>query len=290
MTITPNADLETVRKFIGSFDSPDRVQETGGVRQEVVRFADASIARIFEPVGWRWSTHVRPIVGTASCQAHHIGVILSGHLGVTFDDCRNGVVGPGEAFDFPPGHDGYVVGNEPVVLIEWGGVTNWLEPREEGRALVTLLITDIVGSTDMLSALGDRAWRGRLAGHDDVVRRAVRQQGGHEVKSTGDGFLLYFDAPGQAIAAALDIRSGVSALGIPVRQGIHVGEVRLIDGDVQGLAVHEAARIASAAQGGEILTSEVTHVLASAGGFVFEPKGERELKGIEAPRNLFAIV
>ena len=75
-----------------------------------------------------------------------------------------------------------------------------------------------------------------------------------------------------------------------MRQGVHVGEVHIRDGDVQGLAVHEAARVAAAAGAGEVFVSEVTRALAMAAGYAFEPRGEHLLKGLDGPRALFALL
>jgi class 3 adenylate cyclase len=276
-------------RIVGDFSEPDRVGGVGGVRLEVLQFGDIAVTRITDPPGWRWSTHVKPIVGTESCQAHHVGVIVSGRLGVTLDDGTSWEVGPGQAFDFPPGHDGYTIGDEPVVAIEWVSATTWVEPREYARSLAALLFTDIVDSTLTAAAVGDRAWRGRLSAHDELVRRALASHAGREVKTTGDGFFAYFDGPGQALAAAQLIRSGVTDIGLAVRQGVHVGEVRIADGDVQGIAVHEAARVAAAAGAGEVFVSEVARALALGAGYSFEPRGQHELKGLDGPRTLYAL-
>src|SRR5262245_55529185 len=277
-------------RVVGDFSQPDQVREVGGVRLDVIQFGDLSVTRITDPPGWRWSTHVKPIVGTESCQAHHVGVVESGRLGITLDDGTIWEVGPGQAFDIPPGHDGYTVGDEPFVAIEWVSATTWVEPWGYARALAALLFTDIVDSTATAAAIGDRAWRGRLSAHDELVRRALASHAGHEVKTTGDGFFAYFDGPGQALAAAQMIRSGMGDIGLAVRQGVHVGEVRIADGDVQGIAVHEAARVAAAAGGGEILVSEVARALTLGAGYSFESRGEHELKGLEGPRTLYALL
>ena len=276
-------------RIVGNFGTPDSAQELNGLRQDVVRLGDVTLARTFHPVGWRWSTHVRSFVGTDSCQARHVGIVLSGRLGVVLDDGSSWEAAAGEVFDFPPGHDGYVVGDEPVVAVEWVGVNDWMEPPQDSRVLAALLFTDIVDSTATLSQVGDRAWRSRLAAHDEIVRRVLSEHHGHELKTTGDGFLAYFEVPVEAVQAAVAIRQGVAGIGVPVRQGIHVGEVRLADGDVQGLAVHEAARTAATAGAGEILVSEVTKLLAASSGFRFEPRGEHTLKGLDGPRSLYAV-
>lgn len=276
-------------RIVGDFSEPDSVREVGGVRLEVLQFGNSTITRINNPVGWRWSTHIKPIVGTESCQSHHVGAVISGRLGVTLDDGTSWEVGPGQAFDFPPGHDGYTVGDKPVVAIEWVSATTWIEPREYARALAALLFTDIVDSTATAAAVGDRAWRGRLSAHDELVRRALASHAGREVNTTGDGFFAYFDGPGQALAAARMIRNGVVDIGLAVRQGVHAGEVRLADGDVQGIAVHEAARVAAAAGAGEVFVSEVARALALGAGYSFESRGEHELKGLDGLRTLYAL-
>jgi mannose-6-phosphate isomerase-like protein (cupin superfamily) len=87
---------------------------------EVVSFGDNTVGRAtFEP-GWRWSEHVKPIAGTDSCQAHHVGYIVSGRMAIKMDDGTEFEMGPGDAYDIPPGHDGWVVGNEPYVGIDVG--------------------------------------------------------------------------------------------------------------------------------------------------------------------------
>jgi class 3 adenylate cyclase len=177
-----------------------------------------------------------------------------------------------------------------VVSIEWVGLANWLEPREHARMLAALLFTDIVGSTNTAASVGDRAWRSRLDAHDAVVRRALENHAGREVNTTGDGFFAYFDGPAQALGAARAIRDGTAEIGVAVRQGIHVGEVHVSGHDVQGLAVHEAARVAAAAGAGEVLVSEVTRALALAAGYTFEARGEHLLKGLDGPRTLFALL
>jgi len=106
-----------VRKI--DFDSPDETRSPEKTRVEVVRLGDASAARFtFEP-GWRWSECVKPVAGTESCQARHIGVTQSGRLHVVHDDGTEAEVGPGEAYVIEPGHDAWVVGDEPFVGLEF---------------------------------------------------------------------------------------------------------------------------------------------------------------------------
>jgi class 3 adenylate cyclase len=199
-------------------------------------------------------------------------------------------VGPNEVYDIPPGHDGWAVSEEPLLAINWSGVRSWLpEPESGDRVLATLLFTDIVGSTALAVQLGDAAWRELLGRHYREVRNVLDRHRGREVNTTGDGFLAVFDGAGRAIRAAVSIRAGARAIGVDIKTGIHTGEVEVVGGDVQGVAVHEAARIAAAASGGEILVSATTCQLASGSGFTFEERGERELKGLTGARALYAV-
>jgi hypothetical protein len=103
---------------------PDDLRTFDRGRVDVVKIGTATINRnTFEP-GWRWSESVGPIAGTGSCQAHHVGVILSGRLGVETEDGHRAEIGPGEAYEIEPGHDGFVVGDEPVISIEFLGAVD----------------------------------------------------------------------------------------------------------------------------------------------------------------------
>lgn len=272
-----------------SFDHPDRILEAPGVVEAVVQFGALTVARAAHAPGWRWSTHIRPIVGTDRCQIRHVGVLLSGRMRVELDDGTSIDAGPGTVYDIPPGHDGWTVGDEPAVAIEWTGVLEWLLPAQGERVLASLLFTDIVGSTEVAARLGDRRWRGLLAAHDEAVRHLVAVARGREVTTTGDGFLVVFDGPARAIQTAIDIRDRVRTIGLELRQAVHVGEVELVGGDVRGIAVHEAARIMGAAAGGEILVSSVTRALAGGSGFSFTDRGRHELRGLSGPVDLFAV-
>lgn len=271
------------------FDAPDEVQEVGSVRSACVRVGGLTVARTVHPPGFRWSTDVRPHVGTDRCRARHLGLVLSGAIEVELDDLSRHVIAPGAVYEIPPGHDAWVVGDEPCVTVEWSGADEWLHRGDQHRVLATLLFTDIVDSTPLASRLGDHAWRALLAAHDDVVRGAVGGSLGRIVKHTGDGILAMFDGPARALAAATRIRRDVGPLGIAVRIGVHVGEVELRGEDIAGLAVHEAARILSAAGPGDVLVSDLARALCAGAGLVFESRGRVALKGIAEARELFAL-
>jgi len=277
-----------------NLDAPDERLEFEGVAANVVQVADAAISRnVFQP-GAHCALGGRRLVGNhraeESCQAHHSGVVLEGRLHIEMDDGSMLDVGPNEVYDIPPGHDGWATSEEPLLAINWSGVRSWLPDPEAGdRVLATLLFTDIVGSTELAVQLGDTAWRELLGRHFRDVRNVLDRYRGREVTTTGDGFLAVFDGAARAVRAAVAIRDGARALGIEVRTGIHTGEVEVAGDDVRGVAVHEAARIAAAASGGEILLSATTSQLAAGSGFAFEARGERALKGLDGPRLLFAV-
>jgi class 3 adenylate cyclase len=157
------------------------------------------------------------------------------------------------------------------------------------RALVTLLFTDIVGSTQQLSAMGDRRWRETLDRHDHMVRRQLRRFDGRLINTTGDGFLATFDGPARAVQCALAVREGARQQNISIRAGLHTGEVELRDDDIAGLAVHAVQRISSVADDDEILVSRTVVDLVSGSDLIFEPRGERQLKGLIGTWPVFAV-
>ena len=206
------------------------------------------------------------------------------------DDGSTLDIGPNDVFDIPPGHDGWVVGDRPMRGFYWSGVRTWLPEAESGEhVLASVLVTDIVGSTEIAARVGDGRWHELLGRHNRVVRTELDRFRGREVVTTGDGFLATFDGPVRAIRAAHAIRAGMVGLGLEVRQGIHTGEVERVGDDVRGIAVHEAARIAAAATAGEILVSAATRLLAASSDLRFEERGRRELKGLPGEHQLFAV-
>ncbi|MDQ3870649.1 MAG: hypothetical protein M3301_03410 [Chloroflexota bacterium] len=197
---------------------------------------------------------------------------------------------PNDVMDIPPGHDAWVVGDEPVVLIDIAGnVADFGLPVSRSRTVAAMLLTDIVASTEAASRIGDAAWRQRLAEHNHVVRRQLERFRGHEINTTGDGFLATFDSAGAAVLAALAIRDATADIGLPIRVGVHTGEIEVVGDDVHGLAVHATARVMAAAGPSEVLTTAVTRSLATGVPCRFEDRGERMLKGLDHPLQLFAV-
>jgi class 3 adenylate cyclase len=154
------------------------------------------------------------------------------------------------------------------------------------RILASLLFTDIVDSTLRAEEAGDEHWKSLLDLHDDLSEQLTTSHGGRVVKSTGDGVLAIFDGPGRAIRAADEIRGQLDRVGIPIRAGIHTGEVELRGDDVGGIAVHLAARVMAEGSPGEILVSSTVRDLVAGSGIGFVDRGIHSLKGIEDDRQL----
>lgn len=184
-------------------------------------------------------------------------------------------------------------------------LTHWaFEDRDEIDAVaapdgtITIVFSDIEDSTRLNERLGDKGWIRVLSAHDKVVRDQVRRHHGHVVKSQGDGFMVVFGEPGNAVDAALRIQRAVSGSSrqlrrtpVRVRIGIHVGTAVARDGDYFGRNVAMAARVAAVAAGGQVLVSdEVRAGLESLGAEVpLEPAGEHELKGLSGTHRLWAV-
>jgi pimeloyl-ACP methyl ester carboxylesterase len=157
------------------------------------------------------------------------------------------------------------------------------------RVLSTVLFTDIVASTERARELGDRGWHEVLDEHHTRVRGVLEQYRGHEVDTAGDGFFASFDGPARAIRAACAIREGVQPLGIQIRAGLHTGECELMRDKIGAIAVHTGARVAAAAEPGEVLVSSTVKDLVAGSGIVFADRGERELKGVGSWR-LYSVL
>ena len=162
-------------------------------------------------------------------------------------------------------------------------------PPQSQRALRTVLFTDIVASTERAAATGDERWRAVLQRFGDITSQAAERFDGTVVKSTGDGHLLTFGGPTQAIRCAEALRDDAEKLGIEIRIGIHTGECELMDADVGGIAVHIAARILGHAGGGEIVVSRTVRDLVVGSGIGFDDRGTVELRGVPGSWELLAV-
>ncbi len=157
------------------------------------------------------------------------------------------------------------------------------------RVLATVLFTDIVGSTDKATELGDRHWRQRLDQYDALVSRQLERFRGRQVNTTGDGTVAQFDGPARAVRCASAIEEAVQGLDLDIRAGVHTGEVEMRGDDMTGIAVHTAARVQALANPGEVLVSSTVKDLVAGSGLDFQDRGEHELKGVPGTWRLFAL-
>jgi class 3 adenylate cyclase len=176
---------------------------------------------------------------------------------------------------------------QPYLLAKWltGGT-----PPSGDPSIVSVMFIDIVDSTARVAAAGDEQWQRTLSYFNDFVETTTAAHQGRIVKSTGDGHLLDFGSPRHAIAAAIALHDGLRSYGLVIRSGLHTGEVlRGDDGDLHGIAVHIAARVAALAAPGELLVSRTVADLLVGTEITFDDRGEHELKGVSGRWPVLAL-
>ncbi|MGY1604573.1 adenylate/guanylate cyclase domain-containing protein [Geodermatophilus sp. SYSU D00815] len=197
----------------------------------------------------------------------------------------------GATFVELPGRDGPLAWEHPGTAVD--AIEEFLTGARRStspeRALVTIVFTDIVGSTELADRLGDQRWRELLDRHDDTARSVVTEFGGRLVETTGDGVLATFPGPGRAIEAARTLRDTLCRSGLRIRTGAHTGEVELRGAGVGGMAVHIAARVMQAAGAGEILVSRTVRDVLVGSGIRLSERGARALKGVPEEWELFSV-
>ncbi|HTG42307.1 MAG TPA: adenylate/guanylate cyclase domain-containing protein [Methylomirabilota bacterium] len=273
------------------FSEPSDVRTIPHGRIDVVDLDDTVVGRMTYEPGWRWSIDVQPIAGTDTCQYHHLGVTLSGRLRAQMADGTELELGPGDVFEIPPGHDAWVIGDEPWVSVDFEAMRTYGrqgDARDE-RILATMVFTDIVDSTRSAREFGAARWRDLVGEHNRKASAAIDRHRGRLVKTTGDGVLAQFDGAERAVRGAAAIREAAHGLGLEIRAGVHTGEVELTADDVRGIAVHTAARIMAVAESGEILVSATVMDLLDGSGLTFEDAGIHELKGLHGARQLYRL-
>lgn len=281
------------RLLAKSFAAADDVRTMPNARFETVGLDESVVGHCTFDPGWRWSVDVAPMMGTTSCPIRHLGYSMSGLVHVEMDDGRTLDIGPGMVFDIPPGHDQWVIGDEPWVSIEWGASGRALdEALQDGgaRSLATVVFTDIADSTATLQRIGDGAWRDLLQAHFARIREQLNVYRGREVKTTGDGVLAVFDSPTRAVRCGLAMVASTQSIGVEIRVGVHTGEIEFVGDDVRGIAVHTAARVLGVADRNEVLVSGTTAGLLEGAGLVVEDAGVHELKGLTGARRLHRVV
>ena len=273
-----------------ALSTPDLVRTFPFGHVDIVNLDETYIARLSWEPGWRWSKDVAPVVQTTSCQNRHLGYALTGTLRVVMDDGSELDIRDGDAFEIPPGHDAWVVGDEPFDSVEFASAAVFgATPDENASVLATILFTDIVDSTARLGQMGDARWRSLLLQHDQAMRGQLDRYRGREVGTTGDGFLALFDGAVRAVQCARAMIAAARELDLEIRAGLHSGEVIVAGGQARGLAVHAAARVAGLAGAGEVLVSSTTHDLLDGSGLAFASRGDHELKGLSGTRTIYAL-
>ncbi|MGC2241842.1 MAG: adenylate/guanylate cyclase domain-containing protein [Acidimicrobiia bacterium] len=201
----------------------------------------------------------------------------------------------GARFVEVPGADAEIYFEHSNEIVE--AITDFLHEIQPGpgkpidgeRLMATVLFTDIVSSTERALATGDSAWVQLLQLHDEVSKDVVKGHGGGVVKDTGDGILAMFDGPGRGLRAAADLEHALEGIGLPIRAGLHTGEVEMRGEDIAGIGVHIASRVMAEAGPGEILVSRTVRDLVVGSTFQFEDRGPRHLKGVEGEWDLLAL-
>lgn len=182
-------------------------------------------------------------------------------------------------------HGLYVWAHKPVVEVEDPGPFGW----RTGRAVRTVVFTDVVGSTERAREMGDSRWKQLLARHDRLAEQIAKRYRGAVVKHIGDGQLAVFDSPREAIRFANTFRAEVRDLELDIRTGIHAGEVDVVRRDVTGIGVHIASRVMGEAEPSEILVSRTVRDLVAGSDVALVDKGAHTLKGLEGDWQLFAF-
>ena len=240
---------------------------------------------------WRWNTEidVRDIMS-----AIHVPTLVlhrTGDRWVKVEEGRFVADGiPGAKWVEQPGDDHVIWGEGADRTIdEVEEFLTGIRPKSASeRVLLTVLFTDIVGSTSMAAELGDQRWRDLLRRHDELVRLELRRFGGVEVNTTGDGFLTAFQGPTRAIQCAGAILNRASKLDINIRAALHTGECERRDDDLSGIAVHIASRLLAFAAANEIIVSRTVKDLVVGSGIRFDDRGEPELRDVPGKWQIFA--
>jgi class 3 adenylate cyclase len=276
-----------------SFAAPDDVRSMPLMRIETVALDESRVGLCrFEP-GWRWSTEVGPVMGATSCPIRHLGYCISGAIRVVMDDGQALDIGPNTVFEIPPGHDKWVVGDEPWITLDWAGSTRAMEATlvdGANRTLGTVMFTDIVASTATLERIGHTAWQDLLIAHNARLRAELNNFRGREVQTTGDGFLAIFDSATRAVRCAVAMVASTARMDLEIRIGINTGEIEMVGTDVRGIAVHTAARLLALAAPNEILLSPTTRDLLDDPNLATEDAGMHELKGLTGARQVYRLV
>ena len=199
---------------------------------------------------------------------------------------------PGAKYiEYPDGGHAFWTGDVETLL---GDIEEFVTGHREStstdleRVLATVLFTDIADSTRSAAEMGDQTWRRLLDNHDQLAKRMIEKHRGILIKTTGDGVLATFDGPGRAVRCALALGTAAQQIGLPLRAGLHTGEIEIRGKDIGGIAVHAAARVMAQSLPTEVLVSRVVTDLVAGAGLKFSERGSHELKGLPGRWDLFA--
>lgn len=265
--------------------------ETPGVREEFGKLQRAVCSRAQARLLWQADMaadvrHLLPLVRIPT-----LVVARPGDRFVSFEASAAlaTAISGAQLRALPPGeHHGFDVSDVFVAeLLYFIGATPNTDTTE--RELVAVLFTDIVGSTEMLSAQGDSHWRHQLDVHDSIVDNVIAKHGGRRAKHTGDGVFAVFTSPSRAARCGLELVTALSTRGIPIRVGLHIGECERRGEEWSGLAVHLGARIGVLAGQGDVLTSRTVRDLCAGSGLVFEDIGVHRLKGLPEDVSIYRV-
>jgi len=284
----PDADIDSIR----AFNELQRVSASG---DNVVDLITAVL-----------DIDVRPLLPQVTVPT--LVIHRRGDTMVPFESGRELATGiPGARFLPLDGRNHWPLPSEPVARVMAKAIYEFLgegedapaargAPSREPGGVVTILFTDVEGSTALTQRLGDAKAREALRNHERIVREALRAHGGAEVKAMGDGFMASFSSATRALECAIAMQRAFAAhddehpeTPIRVRIGLNAGEPIAEDEDLFGTAVIMAARIAAQAEGGEILASDVVRQLVAGKGFLFADRGEVALRGFEDPVRLYEV-
>ncbi|MEY2474934.1 MAG: hypothetical protein QOG87_249 [Actinomycetota bacterium] len=203
-----------------------------------------------------------------------------------------GMAIPGARLVEVPGIDAlpWLPDSEALVAEVEDFVTGARRPNQATRTLLTVMFTDVVGSTDMAARLGDDSWRDVLETHDQLMRRELARHDGREIDTAGDGFLTTFAAPTHAVRCAARLHRAMAAIGLQLRVGIHCGEVEVRGQNIAGIAVHIAARVQSKAEPAETLVTSTVKEIMAGSDLTFTHRGMHPLKGVPDEWSLFAVL
>ena len=273
------------------FDESQDVRITPRGKVQVVELDDRVVAKISWQPGWRWSVDVKPIAGTQYCQSHHVGLTLQGQLRIQMADGIEIEFHAGDVFEIPPGHDAWVVGDEPVVTVDFEALRGFAKSSGSAnrRTLASVLMTDIVDSTAHAVEMGQERWLELISRHNELAERAIDSNEGRLIKTTGDGVLGLFDSAERAVRAAMAMADAVRPLDIHIRAAVQTGEIEMTAGDVRGVVVHATARMMALAGADEVIISSTVRDLLDGSELKFDDFGLHELKGLPGERHLYRV-